>query len=73
MSAANSNWGKLGLSRDLTSLATCFAFLPFDQIAQSGTILQALAPAGWAPLCGMVKDQFGITWVLDVVASYTAP
>ena len=45
----------------------------WDQLAQSGTIIQALAPAGWAPLYGMVKDQFGITWVLDVVASYTAP
>ena len=33
---------------------------------------QELAPAGWAPLYGMLKDRFGVVWVLDVIADYNA-
>jgi PhnB protein len=32
------------------------------------TVLQPLAPSPWAPLCGMLKDRFDITWVLTVPA-----
>lgn len=42
----------------------------WDKLTQGGTIIQPLGPAGWAPLYGMVKDRFGITWVLDVQAAY---
>ena len=38
----------------------------WDKLKADGEILQALAPAGWSPLYGMLKDKFGITWVLDV-------
>ena len=41
----------------------------WDKLTQGGTIIQPLGPAGWAPLYGMVKDRFGITWVLDVQAA----
>jgi PhnB protein len=34
------------------------------------SIVQPLAPAQWATLYGMLKDPFGVTWVLDVVAPY---
>jgi len=37
---------------------------------QGATILQDLAPAGWSALYGMIRDRFGITWVIDVA---TAP
>lgn len=36
-------------------------------LADGATIIQDLAPAGWSALYGMLKDRFGVTWVLDVV------
>jgi len=39
---------------------------PWEKLAAGGTVLQPLAPAQWAPLYGMLKDRFGITWVLSV-------
>lgn len=41
----------------------------WDKLKVGGDILQDLAPAGWSPLYGMLKDRFGITWVLDVQSS----
>lgn len=34
--------------------------------SSGSTVVVPLAPAGWAPLYGMVTDRFGVTWVLDV-------
>ena len=39
-------------------------------LREGATILQPLAPAAWSPLYGMLKDRFGITWVLDVGAEH---
>ncbi|QFG68200.1 VOC family protein [Ornithinimicrobium pratense] len=36
-----------------------------------GTVRADLAPAGYAPLYGMVTDRYGVTWVLDVVPPYS--
>lgn len=44
----------------------------WDKLSKDATIMQALAPAQWAPLYGMLKDQFGIIWVVDVVSQYKA-
>lgn len=38
--------------------------------AAGATVVVPLAPSGWAPLYGMVRDRFGVTWVLDVAAPY---
>lgn len=38
--------------------------------APGATVLVPLAPSPWAPLYGMVRDPFGVTWVLDVSAPY---
>jgi PhnB protein len=38
----------------------------WEKLMVGATIVQDLAPAGWSPLYGMLKDQFGVTWVLDV-------
>lgn len=40
-------------------------------LAAAGTVRADLAPAGYAPLYGMVTDRFGVTWVLDVLPPYT--
>ncbi|HEV7960992.1 MAG TPA: VOC family protein [Actinoplanes sp.] len=39
----------------------------WKKLSNGATVVQPLAPAGWAPLYGMLTDQFGVTWVLDVV------
>ena len=44
----------------------------WEKLAAGATILQQLAPAGWSPLYGMLKDRFGVTWVLDVEVAYAA-
>jgi PhnB protein len=33
-------------------------------------VIAPLAKSGWAPIYGMLKDKFGVTWVLDVAAPY---
>jgi PhnB protein len=42
---------------------------PWDKLGAGATILQALAPAPWSPLYGMLKDRFGITWVFSVAGA----
>jgi PhnB protein len=34
------------------------------------TVIQDLGPSGWAPLYGMLRDPFGVVWVLDVAVPY---
>jgi PhnB protein len=29
-----------------------------------------MGPAGWAPAYGMLRDRFGVVWVVDVVSEY---
>ncbi|WP_146840885.1 VOC family protein, partial [Cellulomonas hominis] len=38
----------------------------WERLAADGTVVVPLGPAGWAPLYGMVRDPFGVTWVLDL-------
>ncbi len=35
-------------------------------LSDGATIVQALAPAPWSPLYGMLKDRFGVLWSLSV-------
>jgi PhnB protein len=53
--------------RDAAELTTYWKGLSED-----ATVLQDLAPAGWSPLYGMLRDRFGVTWVLDVAVEYDA-
>ena len=41
----------------------------WKQLSDGATVLQSLEPSPWAPLYGMLRDRFGITWVVDVAAS----
>ena len=42
----------------------------WEKLSAQGTVKAPLAPAGFSPLYGMVTDQFGVTWVLDVAVAY---
>lgn len=44
----------------------------WNKLSDGAQIVQPLAPSPWAPLYGMLKDRFGVVWVLDVVAPYSA-
>ncbi|WP_322921430.1 VOC family protein [Nocardioides renjunii] len=39
-------------------------------LLDGATVVQDLAPSGWSPLYGMLRDRFGVTWVLDVAVAY---
>lgn len=41
-----------------------------EQARRGATVLVPLAQSGWSPLYGMLKDRFGVAWVLDVAAPY---
>ena len=42
----------------------------WEKLSKGSTVIRPLEPAAWATLYGMVKDRFGVTWVLDVVGVY---
>lgn len=37
-------------------------------LSAGATVLQPLGPSAWSPLYGMLKDRFGITWVVDLAS-----
>jgi PhnB protein len=44
----------------------------WERLSVNATVVQPLSPSQWAPLYGMLLDQFGITWVVDVGSDYSA-
>ncbi|WP_320774292.1 VOC family protein [Streptomyces sp. CRN 30] len=42
----------------------------WEKLSAGATVVEPLAPTAWAPLYGMLKDSFGVVWVLDVAAPY---
>ncbi|WP_438353876.1 VOC family protein [Microbacterium sp. CJ88] len=42
----------------------------WERLRDGSTILQDLGPAAWSPLYGMLRDRFGVIWVVD--ATFTA-
>jgi len=44
----------------------------WEKLVVGATIVAPLAPSGWSPLYGMLRDKFGVTWVLDVAVAYVA-
>ncbi|GAA2698136.1 VOC family protein [Actinoplanes palleronii] len=38
----------------------------WDRLSVGGTILEPLAASAWSAGFGMLTDQFGVTWVVDV-------
>jgi PhnB protein len=43
----------------------------WEKLAVGATVVEPYGPAQWAPAFGMLTDRFGVTWILDVAASYT--
>ncbi|MGY2022317.1 VOC family protein [Nocardia gipuzkoensis] len=42
----------------------------WEKLSDGATIVIPIGPASWAPIYGMLKDRFGVVWVLDVVSEY---
>jgi PhnB protein len=42
----------------------------WDALSDGGTIIEPLAASTWSPGFGMLTDRFGVTWAIDVRASY---
>ncbi len=38
----------------------------WEKLSDGATIIQALAPADWAPAYGMLTDRFGVTWIFGI-------
>ena len=41
----------------------------WNKLADGGTVIQALAPAQWAPAYGMLTDRLGVTWIFGLAPS----
>ncbi len=39
----------------------------WEKLRSEATIRHELGPAPWSPMYGMLSDQFGIVWVVDVL------
>ena len=44
----------------------------WEKLSDGSTIVQPLGPSGFSPLYGMLRDRFGVTWVLDLQTGYAA-
>ncbi|MGV8909237.1 MAG: VOC family protein [Propionicimonas sp.] len=42
----------------------------WERLATGARIVVALGAADWSPLYGMLIDPFGVTWVLDIEATW---
>ncbi|MFE3260357.1 VOC family protein [Nocardia sp. NPDC059229] len=38
----------------------------WERLAAGATVIEEFGPAQWAPGFGMLRDRFGITWIVDV-------
>lgn len=44
----------------------------WEWLSDGASVVVPLGPAGWAPLFGMLRDKFGVTWVLDLAVAWDA-
>jgi PhnB protein len=52
----------MALSGDNTAELTGY----FEKLAQGGTVKMPLAQAPWGDSFGMVRDRFGINWMVNI-------
>ncbi|WP_280234914.1 VOC family protein [Nocardia cyriacigeorgica] len=43
----------------------------WEALSAGATVIEEFGPAQWAPAFGMLRDRFGITWILDVAAEFS--
>jgi PhnB protein len=41
----------------------------FDGLAEGGTVVMPVSQTSWSPAFGMLKDQFGVPWMVNAVAA----
>ena len=41
-------------------------------LSAGALVVEPLAASAWSPGFGMLTDRFGVTWILDVAAAYSA-
>jgi PhnB protein len=44
----------------------------WNKLSAGASVVEPLAASAWSPGFGMLTDSFGVTWILDVAAEYTA-
>jgi PhnB protein len=44
----------------------------WQKLSVGASIVEPLAASAWSPGFGMLTDGFGVTWILDVAAAYSA-
>lgn len=42
----------------------------WDRLAAGATVLEPLAPSGWSPVAGVLRDAYGVTWTFDVDGTF---
>ncbi|MEV0062059.1 VOC family protein [Nocardia sp. NPDC050718] len=42
----------------------------WERLADGASVIEDFGPAQWAPGFGMLRDRFGVTWILDVATEY---
>ena len=42
----------------------------WEKLAAGATVVIPMGPAGWAPAYGMLRDRFGVVWVVEVVSEH---
>lgn len=40
----------------------------WKKLAEDATVIEPFGPSQWAPAFGMLRDRFGVTWILQVAA-----
>lgn len=58
----------IALRGDATEEITAY----WEKLSDGATVFAPLGPAQFAPLYGMLKDRFGITWVVDIASESAA-
>lgn len=66
MAAGPSNFAGFNLSLQMPDAAT--ANRVFAALADGGTVQMPLGKTFWSPLFGIVKDRFGVPWMINLVA-----
>lgn len=42
----------------------------WNELAEGSTVIEPLGPSFFSPAYGMLKDAFGVVWVIDVAVAY---